>query len=82
VSRRLAQLTCDVLGCRRVGLQVVDRLANDFLDTTRIHEGKLALHPEPCDLAAVVHDVVEEQRILHPLHLGICRSHGFTLKSM
>jgi PAS domain S-box-containing protein len=25
VSRRLAQLTCDVLGCRRVGLQVVDR---------------------------------------------------------
>jgi PAS domain S-box-containing protein len=44
----------------------VTRLVDDLVDTARIHSGKLELRPEAADLAAIVNDVVEEQRQLHP----------------
>jgi signal transduction histidine kinase len=43
-----------------------NRLVSDLLDVSRIHAGKLDLRTEPLDLAAVVADAVEEQRLAHP----------------
>jgi PAS domain S-box-containing protein len=42
------------------------RLVDDLLDMSRIREGRLELHPAPCDLAAVVRTMVREQRQQHP----------------
>ena len=53
-----------------------DLLVNDLLDVSRIQSGKLQLRPEPLDLAAVVKDAVEEQRLAHPgrtIHLTVPR---------
>ncbi|XXY46171.1 AAA family ATPase [Sorangium sp. So ce269] len=46
---------------RRVDRQVqrLIRLADDLLDVSQIHTGRLALHLEPIDLAGAVDDVVE-----------------------
>jgi signal transduction histidine kinase len=35
---------------------------NDLIDTSRIRAGQLDLHPEPCDLLAIVQEAVHEQR--------------------
>jgi signal transduction histidine kinase len=40
-------------------------LVDDLLDVSRIHAGKLSLRPEPCDLADVLREAVDEQRHLH-----------------
>jgi signal transduction histidine kinase len=44
----------------------LDRLVNDLLDASRVRAGKLAIHPEPTDLACIIRDVVQEQRQLAP----------------
>lgn len=43
-----------------------ERLVNDLLDVSRIQAGQLELHPREMDLAAILHDAVDEQRALHP----------------
>lgn len=43
-----------------------DRLVGDLLDVSRIRAGKLEYHLEPCDLAAIVSDAVDEQRLSWP----------------
>jgi signal transduction histidine kinase len=40
----------------------LDRLVNDLLDVSRIQANRLDLRLEPVDLAAIVREVVEEQR--------------------
>src|SRR5262249_6351810 len=42
------------------------RLINDLLDTSRIRHGRLQYYMEPCDLAAIVAQAVEDQRHLAP----------------
>jgi PAS domain S-box-containing protein len=59
-----------------------DLLVTDLLDVSRIQSGKLQLRPEPLDLAAVVKDAVEEQRLAHPgraIHLSAPRRHIATV---
>jgi PAS domain S-box-containing protein len=45
-------------------VEVINRLVSDLVDISRIDAGKLALrlHPEPCDLATIVREVVGVQR--------------------
>ncbi len=43
-----------------------ERLVNDLVDVARIETGRLELAPGELDLAAVVRDVVEEQRLVNP----------------
>ena len=49
---------------RQIAMQ--NRLISDLLDVSRIHAGRLELHPDLCDLAALVHEVVEDQQYLTP----------------
>jgi signal transduction histidine kinase/PAS domain-containing protein len=52
----------------------LSRLVTDLLDVSRIRAGQLELRLEPCDLAAIVRDVVEEQRRIAPtrvMHLRL-----------
>ncbi len=54
----------------------LDRLVNDLLDVSRIQADRLELRLEPVDLAAIVCEVVEEQRQAAPartitLHLPV-----------
>lgn len=42
------------------------RLVDDLLDVSRIQEGRLELRPARFDLALLVGDVVDEQRLAHP----------------
>ena len=44
----------------------LDRLVGDLLDVSRIQAGNLDLRLEPCDLARVVREAVEEQRASWP----------------
>jgi signal transduction histidine kinase/CHASE3 domain sensor protein len=44
------------------------RLVDDLLDMSRIRAGRLELRPEPCDLATIVADAVQEQREVSPGH--------------
>ncbi len=44
----------------------LDRLVGDLLDVSRIQAGNLDLRLEPCDLAGVVREAVEEQRASWP----------------
>jgi signal transduction histidine kinase len=46
--------------------QRLDRLVNDLLDASRVRAGKLELHREPVDLALIVQEAVQEQRLLTP----------------
>jgi PAS domain S-box-containing protein len=43
-----------------------NRLVGDLLDVSRVGANKLELQPAPCDLAAIVCEVVEEQRQAAP----------------
>ena len=40
------------------------QLVNDLVDDARIREGRLVLHPQPCDLTAIIRQAVDEQRML------------------
>ncbi|MGZ3681875.1 MAG: ATP-binding protein, partial [Ktedonobacterales bacterium] len=42
-----------------------ERLVNDLLDVSRIEAGRLELHVAPVDLAAIVCESVDEQRLLN-----------------
>lgn len=44
----------------------LDRMIGDLLDASRVRSDHLALHPVPCDLTALVADVVAEQCALFP----------------
>jgi signal transduction histidine kinase len=44
----------------------LDRLVSDLVDVARVRAGRLELHQQPIDLAAVVREAVEEQRQVHP----------------
>jgi signal transduction histidine kinase len=44
----------------------LNRLVNDLVDTSRIHAGRLECHFQQADLAAIVAQVVEEQRRATP----------------
>ncbi len=43
-----------------------DRLVGDLLDVSRIRANKLEFHVAPCDLADIVRDTVDEQRLSWP----------------
>jgi signal transduction histidine kinase len=45
-------------------LNRITQLVADLLDDARLRDGSLILHLEPCDLSAIVCQVVEEQRVL------------------
>lgn len=45
---------------RQVDIQ--NRLIRDLLDISRIQTGQIELNPEPCDLARIVREAVEDQR--------------------
>src|SRR5437588_5420193 len=44
----------------------LDRLVSDLLDVSRIQVGKLEMRTEPCDLATIVQEAVQEQRLIVP----------------
>lgn len=44
----------------------LSRFVSDLVDTSRIQAGQMAIHPLPCDLAAIVRGAVEEQRLANP----------------
>jgi signal transduction histidine kinase len=65
--RSLVRLVASVSTLLRYCLESLGRLthlANDLVDDTRIHDGRLALRLAPCDLGLVVRHVVEAQRAL------------------
>ncbi|MEO7002700.1 MAG: HAMP domain-containing sensor histidine kinase [Ktedonobacterales bacterium] len=39
---------------------------SDLLEVSRIQAGKLEMRPQPCALAAIVRDTVEDERLSHP----------------
>src|SRR5262249_21242735 len=43
-------------------VQRLERLVNDLVEVSRIHAGKLELHLEPVDIAALVRHIVEDQQ--------------------
>jgi PAS domain S-box-containing protein len=47
---------------RQIGMQ--NRLISDLLDVSRIHSGRLELHPDLCNLVTLVREVVEDQRYI------------------
>jgi signal transduction histidine kinase len=52
----------------------LNRLVSDLLDVSHIHNGKLEMHVFPCDLAVIVNETVQEQRLIAPtrqIHLKI-----------
>jgi signal transduction histidine kinase/PAS domain-containing protein len=45
---------------------VQNRMVSDLLDISRLQADKLELHLVPCDLATIVHEMVEDQRSITP----------------
>lgn len=63
-----AQLA-SIMGLLTTAVQQVDRqnrLVGDLLDVSRIRANKLEYHVAACDLAAIVRDAVDEQRLSWP----------------
>jgi signal transduction histidine kinase len=60
-AARLEQVATLLRRVERQG-RVLSRLVNEMLDLARIQAGRLALHPEPTDLAALVREVVQEHQ--------------------
>ena len=56
----------DLLGRTERSLTRLTRLVDDLLDVSRVRAGKLELRIEPVELAEVVRDAVEEQRLANP----------------
>jgi PAS domain S-box-containing protein len=52
---------------RQVGVQ--NRLVSDLLDVSRMQENKLELRMAPCDLAVLVREAVEDQRLSSPARI-------------
>jgi signal transduction histidine kinase/amino acid transporter len=52
-----------------IHIRRLTRLIDDLVDVSRVHAGKLALRLEPCDIGAIVCEVVQAQRQLHPERL-------------
>jgi signal transduction histidine kinase len=72
-GRLSGQLTKPVDMARRNANRLV-RLVEEMLDVSRIETGKVTLHSEPCDLVAIVRDVVD---VLSPL--GATRGHNLSV---
>jgi signal transduction histidine kinase len=71
---RLVGMVQAVLERSTVSLHRIGRLIDDLLDVVRIGEGRLDLRTEPCDLAGIVQEAVEDQRLLadaRPIHLEL-----------
>src|SRR5581483_3399564 len=53
---------------QRTDLQVrrLTHLLDDLIDLARIRTGKLEVQTEPCNLGALVREVVEEEQVSHP----------------
>jgi signal transduction histidine kinase len=60
-AERLEQVATLLQRVERQG-RVLSRLVNEMLDLARIQAGRLALHAEPTDLAALVREVVQEHQ--------------------
>jgi len=52
-----------------IHIRRLTRLIDDLVDVSRVHAGKLELRLEPCDIGAIVCEVIEAQRQLHPERL-------------
>jgi signal transduction histidine kinase/PAS domain-containing protein len=61
---RIVTMARPLLGRAQYSLDRIGRLVDDLLDATRIHQGRLEFRLEPCDLATIVREAVEEQRHL------------------
>jgi signal transduction histidine kinase len=55
-----------LLGRTEKSIDRLTRLVNDLVDVSRIRAGIMNLQPEPLDIATLVQDVVEDQRLAHP----------------
>jgi len=55
-----------VLARGTAGLRRLNVLIDDLLDVSRIHAGLLRIRPQPCDLAGIVRDALDEQRQVNP----------------
>ncbi|HEY7414823.1 MAG TPA: PAS domain-containing sensor histidine kinase, partial [Ktedonobacteraceae bacterium] len=47
-------------------ISMQNRLISDLLDVSRIHAGRMELHPDLCDLVSLVQEVVGDQHYLTP----------------
>jgi PAS domain S-box-containing protein len=59
----------EVLNVADIQIERMNRLVGDLLDISRIQVGKMEMQLMPCDLLAIVHDVVEGQRVSAPQRL-------------
>ncbi|HEV2457517.1 MAG TPA: ATP-binding protein [Ktedonobacterales bacterium] len=73
LTRRLARpesfgasSTAELIGRTDRQVSRLIRLLDDLVDVSRIRAGQLELRPEGINLAALVRDVVEGQRLAHP----------------
>jgi signal transduction histidine kinase len=46
----------------------LNRLVNDLLDSSRLSSGQFTLFCEPCDIVALIHEMVEQLRPVAPYH--------------
>jgi signal transduction histidine kinase len=73
----LARLVLMVQAVLERSAHSVDRISwliDDLLDVVRIREGRLDVRQEPCDLAGIVQEAVDEQRLVadgRPIHLDL-----------
>ncbi len=65
-AAEMEALLTPLLARARRSLSRLGRLVEDLLDTSRIQADRLDLLLEPCDLSAIVAEVVQEQRQLAP----------------
>jgi signal transduction histidine kinase len=56
----------DALQRMRRQSERMNRMVGDLLDVARVQTGKLEMTPAPCDLAALVREVTDEQRRISP----------------
>ena len=69
-ERDIATLTSlslrEPLNAARRAASKLANLLDDLLQVSNAKAGKLAIHPELCDLVALIHEQLAEQRRLHP----------------
>ncbi len=53
----------------------LNRLVSDLLDVSRIQVGNLEMRMEPCDLASIVRNTVQEQRLVYPSRFLLLEIH-------
>jgi signal transduction histidine kinase len=59
-------LVVELLSRAERQVRVQNRLVSDLLDVSRIQSNRLELHADPCDLATIVYECVEDQRASNP----------------